>query len=148
MAAGDGLFPIRGPPSADGVFSAQAGWQFIEGLDLEREAPVSRRVLERVPDGQFDWKLHERAMPMRYLAMMVATIPEWLGMVIGMDELDIAPKDGPKFQPPSLKTPDDFVKALDAAASPGPPSASCSAQASRPSTPVWYRPSAGTAVGA
>ena len=44
--------------------------------------------------------------------MMVAIMPEWLGMVIGMDELDIAPKDGPKFQPPVLKTSADLVKAL------------------------------------
>jgi uncharacterized damage-inducible protein DinB len=84
--------------------------------DLEREIPVSRRVLERVPDGKFDWKPHEKSMPMRYLAMMVATIPEWLDLVITSDELDIAPKDGPKFQPPPLETSADLVRALDAAA--------------------------------
>jgi TldD protein len=39
MAAADGLFQIRSYPSAHGVFSAQAGWEFIEGLELEREAP-------------------------------------------------------------------------------------------------------------
>ena len=83
--------------------------------DLEREAPVSRRVLERVPDGKFDWKPAERSMPTGYLAMMVATMPEWLGMVIGMDELDIAPKDGPKFAPPPLRNAGDLVRALDAA---------------------------------
>ncbi len=87
--------------------------------DLEREAPLSRRVLERVPDGKFDWKPHERSMPMRYLAMMVATIPEWLGMVIQMDSLDIAPKDGPKFNPPPLNTSADLVKALEAAVEKG-----------------------------
>ena len=87
--------------------------------DLERETPVSRRVLERVPDGHFDWKPHEKSMPMGYLAMMVATMPEWLGMVVGMDELDIAPKDGPKFNPPPLKTSADLVQALDAAAKKG-----------------------------
>ncbi|HEY1251630.1 MAG TPA: DinB family protein [Thermoanaerobaculia bacterium] len=87
--------------------------------DLEREAPVSRRVLERVPDGKFDWKPTEKSMPMGYLAMMVATMPEWLGMVIGMDELDIAPKDGPKFAPPPLKTAADLVRALDGAVAKG-----------------------------
>jgi uncharacterized damage-inducible protein DinB len=84
--------------------------------DLERELPISRKVLERFPEGRFDWKPHEKSMPMGYIAMMVATIPEWVGMVIGQDELDIAPKDGPKFQPPPLKTPADFLKALDGAA--------------------------------
>ena len=100
--------------------------------DLEREIPVSRRVLERVPDGQFDWKPHEKSMPMGYLAMMVATMPEWLGMVVGMDELDIAPKDGPKFNPPPLKTSADLVQALDAAAKKGrPPSAARTTRTSR-----------------
>ena len=87
--------------------------------DLDREVPVSRRVLERIPDGHFDWKPHEKSMPMGYLAMMVATMPEWLGMVIQMDELDIAPKDGPKFSPPPLKTSADLVQALDASAKKG-----------------------------
>jgi uncharacterized damage-inducible protein DinB len=84
--------------------------------DLERELPISRRVLERVPEGRMDWKPHEKSMPMRYLAMMVASMPEWLGMVIGTEEMDIAPKDGPKFTPPPLETSADLVTALDAAA--------------------------------
>jgi hypothetical protein len=87
--------------------------------DLEREAPLSRRVLERFPDGKFDWKPAESSMPMGYLAMMVAMMPEWLGMVIQMNELDIAPKDGPKFTPPPMKTSADFVKALDGAVEKG-----------------------------
>jgi uncharacterized damage-inducible protein DinB len=87
--------------------------------DLEREIPVSRRVLEHVPDGHFDWKPHEKSMPMGYLAMMVAVMPEWLGMMVNMDELDIAPKDGPKYRPPELKTSRDLVAALEAAAEKG-----------------------------
>ena len=87
--------------------------------DLDREAPVSRRVLERVPDGKFDWKPHERSMPMGYLVMMVATMPEWLGMVIQKDELDIAPKDGPKFTPPPLESAAELVEALDASVEKG-----------------------------
>jgi uncharacterized damage-inducible protein DinB len=90
---------------------------FLE--DLEREIPASRRVLERVPDGHFDWKPHEKSMPMGYLAMMVATMPEWVGMVIGMDELDIAPKGGSSFKPPELKTAGELIRALDAAAEKG-----------------------------
>jgi len=35
---------------------------------LEREVAVSRKVLERVPEGRNDWKPHERSMPMGYLA--------------------------------------------------------------------------------
>jgi uncharacterized damage-inducible protein DinB len=83
--------------------------------DLDREAAISRRVLEHVPDGKFDWKPAESSMPMGSLAIMVATIPEWLGLVIQLNELDIAPKDGPRFTPPPIKTSADLVKALDGA---------------------------------
>jgi len=44
--------------------------------DLDREIPISRRVLERFPEGKFEWKPHEKSMPMGYIAMMVASMPE------------------------------------------------------------------------
>jgi TldD protein len=39
MAAGDGITQIRSHPSAHGGSSAQAGWEYVESLALEREAP-------------------------------------------------------------------------------------------------------------
>src|ERR671930_667049 len=39
MAIGDGLTQIRSHPSAHGGSSAQAGWEYIESLAFEREAP-------------------------------------------------------------------------------------------------------------
>ena len=61
--------------------------------ELEREAPASRRVLERVPDGRYDWKPHEKSMQLGYLAALVATMPGWIDAMVNQDELDIAPKD-------------------------------------------------------
>jgi TldD protein len=39
IAVGDGLYQIRSYPSAHVGSSAQAGWEYVEGLGLEREAP-------------------------------------------------------------------------------------------------------------
>ncbi len=39
FAVGDGVFQIRSYPSAHSGSSAQAGWEYVEGLGLEREAP-------------------------------------------------------------------------------------------------------------
>jgi len=39
IAVGDGLYQIRSYPSAHVGSSAQAGWEYVEGLALEREAP-------------------------------------------------------------------------------------------------------------
>ena len=61
---------------------------------VEREAPRSRRALEAVPEGKNDWKPHEKSMPLGSLANLVATMPTWISMMVGGDELDIAPKEG------------------------------------------------------
>ena len=83
--------------------------------ELESEAGKSRRVLEQVPVGKRDWKPHEKSMQLGYLTDLVANILSWAGMAITMDELDIAPKDGPKYKPAPLNTPAELVGALDKA---------------------------------
>jgi uncharacterized damage-inducible protein DinB len=83
--------------------------------ELESEAAKSRRVLEHVPAGKRDWKPHERSMALGYLSDLVANIFSWVGMAITMDELDVAPQDGPKYRPAPLNTPAELVAALDKA---------------------------------
>ena len=85
-------------------------------MELDREVERSRRALEHVPEGKFDWKPHEKSMAFGYLANMVATIPMWAMMQIKQDELDIAPKDGPKFEQKRLDNSEQFIEALDKAA--------------------------------
>jgi uncharacterized damage-inducible protein DinB len=80
---------------------------------VEREAPISGRVLERVPEGRHDWKPHEKSMPLGYLAPLVATMPGWIAMAITLDELDLAPPDGPKWQPTEWKTTADLARLLE-----------------------------------
>ena len=83
--------------------------------DLERELPASRRVLERVPEGKFDWKPHPKSMPMGYLATLVATMPSWIETMVKQDELDFAPKEkgGSGYRPPEARTPSEWIRALD-----------------------------------
>jgi uncharacterized damage-inducible protein DinB len=83
--------------------------------ELESEAAKSRRVLEQVPAGKREWKPHERSMALGYLSELVASIPSWIGFAINMDELDIAPKDGPKHKPVPLNTSAELVAGLDKA---------------------------------
>jgi uncharacterized damage-inducible protein DinB len=84
--------------------------------ELNREVDRSRRALEQVPEGKSDWKPHEKSMAFGYLANMVATIPVWIAMQLTKDELDIAPKDGSKFEMKPLNTSAEYVEALDKAA--------------------------------
>lgn len=81
--------------------------------DLEREAPITRRTLERVPDNKTDWKPHEKSMPLGYLSTLVATLPGWIAMMINQEELDLRPAGGKTFSPPVHSTSKDLVAALD-----------------------------------
>jgi len=84
--------------------------------ELDREVERSRRALEQVPEGRYDWKPHERSMIFGYLANMVATIPQWVAMEINQDELDVAPSDGRKMEQKRMDTSNELLKALDKAA--------------------------------
>jgi uncharacterized damage-inducible protein DinB len=78
--------------------------------ELESEAAITRRVLERVPEGKGDWKPHEKSMPMGRLAGLVANMPGWIAMMLTQDEFDVAA--GPP--PAPIKTNQDLLAAFDA----------------------------------
>jgi uncharacterized damage-inducible protein DinB len=83
--------------------------------ELESEAAKSRRVLEHVPEGKRGWKPHDRSMEFGYLCDLVANIPSWVKFAITLNELDVAPTDGPQYKPAPLNTSAEFVAALDKA---------------------------------
>jgi uncharacterized damage-inducible protein DinB len=83
--------------------------------ELDREVDRSRRALEQVPDGKYDWKPHEKSMIFGYLVNMVATIPTWITMEITQDELDVAPTAA-KMEQKRMETSEELLQALDKAA--------------------------------
>ncbi|HEX8905172.1 MAG TPA: hypothetical protein VF771_10045, partial [Longimicrobiaceae bacterium] len=88
----------------------------IAGLllpELDNEIAVTRRVLERVPDGKGEWKPHEKSFPMGHLAQLVARLPGWTGMMMVRDEIDIAPIDGPKFPGYTCETTETLLAEFD-----------------------------------
>ncbi|PYR75770.1 MAG: hypothetical protein DMF86_14365 [Acidobacteria bacterium] len=62
--------------------------------ELDREAPRTRRALERVPEGRDDWKPHDKSMPLGRLAALVAMMPSWVAMIVDKNELDLNPPGG------------------------------------------------------
>lgn len=58
--------------------------------EMERESLTTRKMLERVPDGKYDWKPHEKSMTLRALATHIAELPSWVTMALTTSELDFA----------------------------------------------------------
>ena len=83
--------------------------------DLDREAARSKRALEQVPSGKYDWKPHEKSMNFGYLAELVATMPSWVTMAITQDSLDLNPPGGSTYERPSLRTSSELVAGHDKA---------------------------------
>ena len=83
---------------------------------LDREAELTRRALERVPNGKNDWKPHPKSMPLGQLAHMVANIPTWISTMVKQDELDVKPSaGGGNGASRNLDSSEALVKALDKA---------------------------------
>jgi uncharacterized damage-inducible protein DinB len=82
--------------------------------ELDREANGTRHALERVPEGHYDWKPHEKSMPLGYLATLVATMPAWIDMVINQDELDLHPPGGSNYKAPELRSARELVEGFEA----------------------------------
>ncbi len=58
--------------------------------ELEREALITRKMLERIPDDQYDWKPHSKSMTIRQLSTHIAELPTWITMALTTEGLDFA----------------------------------------------------------
>lgn len=82
--------------------------------EIVREGALTRRTLERVPEGRHDWKPHEKSMALGYLTMMIAGMPSWLTMMVVQDEFDLNPPGGGSSSfNQEMKTTQDLLDAVD-----------------------------------
>lgn len=72
--------------------------------DLEREIPLTRKILEAVPEEHFAWKPHDKSMSLAQLAGHLAETPMWVDSMIEA-EMDFAAADQ-EYKPflPSTRT--------------------------------------------
>ena len=81
--------------------------------EFDQEMVNTRKTLERVPDGKFDWKPHDKSGTMGWLAGHLESIPEWMADIIEKDSLDMAPKGVPMQPPPPPKTRKELLESFD-----------------------------------
>jgi len=79
--------------------------------EFDREMATTRTVLERVPEGKYDWKPHAKSFSAGVLATHVATLPTWATETLVRDEIAIEPTQPP---PSALATRAELLAAFDA----------------------------------
>lgn len=86
---------------------------------FDREAAQTRKTIERMPEGQNDFKPHERSMAFGYLAALVATMPGWVALMIDRDEFDLDDPSSEAFRTKPMATQAELLAAHDAAVADG-----------------------------
>lgn len=70
--------------------------------EFDHEMANTRKTLERVPDGKFDWKPHTKSMSLGVLASHIASIPQWAGMTLTTPQFDVRPAGGSEVRQAEL----------------------------------------------
>ncbi len=70
--------------------------------ELEIEAPLTRKLIERAPNVLLDWTPHAKSMSIRRVAGHLANILWWGEVTLTQDELNLDPATPPRPQPASV----------------------------------------------
>ncbi len=71
--------------------------------EFDREMGLTRRALERVPDGQFEWRPHPTSATLGRLAEHLTEMPFWATTTMAQSELDAAMQRAAGYRPPSTR---------------------------------------------
>jgi uncharacterized damage-inducible protein DinB len=80
--------------------------------EFDYEMASTRKTLERVPDGKFDWKPHDKSFPMGALATHLANLPSWGTLTLSSDSFDLAP-EGKPIKTPELNSTSAVLQKFD-----------------------------------
>ncbi len=67
--------------------------------EMQHEYANTRKMLESVPFEAADWKPHDKSMTLKRLAVHIATLPQWVNIILSTKELDITSSP---FSPPAI----------------------------------------------
>lgn len=78
--------------------------------ELEQEAVITRKMLSRIPENQYDFKPHEKSMRLHDLAGHIAELPGWAAMAFNTTEMDFASSP---YSPPVWQTNAELLELLE-----------------------------------
>ena len=71
--------------------------------EFDREMGLTRRALERVPDGQFEWRPHPTSMPVGRLAEHLTEMPLWASTTLTESGIELAAPRPADYTPPATR---------------------------------------------
>ena len=77
--------------------------------EFDQEMANTRKMLERVPDGKFDYKPHEKSMSLGRLAAHTAEIPSYVSGTLKVERMDFTGEEK-QFSPATRK---ELLEAFD-----------------------------------
>lgn len=100
--------------------------------ELDQEAQITRKMLQRFPADKFDWQPHQKSMTMKILAVHIAELPSWISMGLNTDELDF---EKSPYQPTEVKDNAELLDLFERSLADG--KASLSAAKEEDLLPTW-----------
>jgi uncharacterized damage-inducible protein DinB len=71
--------------------------------EFDREMGLTRRALERVPDGQFEWRPHPTSVTLGRLAEHLTEMPLWATTTLTQSALEATTQRPAGYQPPATR---------------------------------------------
>ena len=78
--------------------------------ELQQEAVITRRVLERIPGDKLSWRPHAKSMSIGQLGLHIAAIPGRLSKLAQLDQFDVT---NANFNPPEPQNTQEILATLD-----------------------------------
>ena len=75
--------------------------------ELKHESSLTKKILERVPLDEKEWKPHEKSMTLGRLATHIAQTPHWVTDIIHIDDFDFATRS---FKPITAASQEELIK--------------------------------------
>jgi len=77
--------------------------------EFEQETKNTRKLLEQVPDGKFEYRPHAKSMTLGRLASHVAELPGWTNATLDLEVLEM----GPDYKPVIAQSKAELLEKFD-----------------------------------
>ncbi|MDB5195800.1 MAG: damage-inducible protein DinB [Flaviaesturariibacter sp.] len=84
--------------------------------EFNEETAITRKMLERVPEGKWDWKPHTKNMSMEGLSTHVAELSSWIKLGLTTSELDFA---AAPYEPTKVSSTAELLQVFEKAVAEG-----------------------------